>query len=264
MTTLELLEGDCLQVMAALPEKSVDCFICDLPYGCLSSNTNASQKNTGACSWDIKIDLKAFWEQVKRLKKSDNTPVLMFATTKFGNELINSNPSWFRYDLVWDKQRGVSFLSANKMPMRSHEMIYVFSKEGAYYNRVDISGNFPKWEKEEGSVRKGQQVYGNTNELKRTTCVGEEGKRCPLSVIKIKQKASYQMKGQHPTEKPIELYKWLIERYCPEGGTILDPTAGSFNSCFAAFELGRNSIGIEMNHPYFEKACKRADTLNTV
>lgn len=69
------------------------------------------------------------------------------------------------------------------------------------------------------------------------------------------------MKGQHPTEKPIALYKWLIERYCPPHGTVLDPTAGSFNSCFAAYELNRNSIGIEMDKSFYEKACKRADEL---
>jgi site-specific DNA-methyltransferase (adenine-specific) len=70
-------------------------------------------------------------------------------------------------------------------------------------------------------------------------------------------------KGQHPTEKPQQLYKWLIERYCPPGGTILDPTAGSFNSCFAAWELDRNAIGIEKDPGFFEKACKRADSLES-
>ena len=123
MTTL--LKGDCLKVMASLPDKSVDCFICDLPYGQLSiggkpkvTDEKASQygkgriqsSNDGGCSWDIKIDLVEFWKQVKRLCKDEHTPVLMFCNTKFGNELINSNPKWFRYDLVWDKNHGVSFL----------------------------------------------------------------------------------------------------------------------------------------------------------
>ena len=137
-----LLKGDCLEMMKTLKDKSVDCFICDLPYGCLTGGggkekarrlnskgeirTNHSGGVFG-CDWDIKIDLVQFWEQVKRLAKNDHAPVLMFCNTKFGNELINSNPDWFRHDLVWEKSRGVGFLSANKQPLRSHEMIYVFA-----------------------------------------------------------------------------------------------------------------------------------------
>lgn len=243
---LSLHHGDCLEVMKDIPDKSVDLIICDLPYGCL---TTPKMPET-ICSWDIKIDLQAFWEQVRRIRRDDHTPTIHFCTTKFGFELHASNPKEFRYDLVWDKQRGVSFLSANKMPMRSHEMIYVFSKAGANYYRKDIEGDFKAWEKDPNSVRK-NQVY--TNEIKRTG-TGGDGKRCPLSVIDIKQRASYQMKGGHPTEKPMELYKWLIERYSKEGDTILDPTFGSGNSVFAAVELGRNAIGIEMDKAFFDKA----------
>lgn len=260
--SLTLYNGDCLDVMKTIPDASVDLIICDLPYGCLTGGGKIEPVKKAkmygsdaksACAWDIKIDLAAFWEQVRRIRKSHDSPTIHFATTKFGYELIKSNEKEFRYDLVWNKQRGVSFLSANKMPMRSHEMVYVFSKAGAYYNRVDIKGDFPAWEKEPNSIRK-QQVY--TNEIKRTTSSGEAGKRCPLSVIDIKQKASYQMKGGHPTEKPIDLYKFLIERYCPAGGTVLDPTFGSGNSGAAAEALGRNYIGIEKDPGFFEKAAK--------
>ena len=133
--TTTAFNDDCLKVMKDLSDASVDCFICDLPYGCLTTQGKTSKMYTNkgegqnCCAWDIKINLTEFWKQVKRLSKDEHTPVLMFCTTKFGYELIKSNESWFRYDLVWDKQRGVSFLQANKMPMRSHEMIYVFSQK---------------------------------------------------------------------------------------------------------------------------------------
>ena len=256
--SITFLNGDCLQVMKDLSGGSIDCFVCDLPYGCLGNDRRSEKVKKdipdggtyGACIWDIKIDLDEFWKQVKRLAKSDNTPVLMFCTTKFGAELIASNPSWFRYDLVWDKGRGVSFLSANKMPMRSHEMIYIFSKSGAYYNRKDITGDF----KQSGGGRdKGKTVsrqYGATGV--ETT---NSGTRCVLSVIH----ASAHKKGGHPTEKPLDLYKWLLERYCPPGGTILDPTAGSFNSCFAAYDLGLHAIGIEKDDGFYSTACKKMD-----
>jgi site-specific DNA-methyltransferase (adenine-specific) len=181
----------------------------------------------------------------------------MFCTAKFGNELINSNPDWFRYDLVWNKIHGVSFLSANKMPMRSHELIYVFSKKGANYNRIDIEGDFKGTQEGTGNV--GGSVYGCADST-RTKPIHRngtrEGIRCVKSVIEISNKKG---KGKHPTEKPQDLYEWLITRYSKEGDTILDPTAGSFSSCFTAQRLGRNAIGMEMDLGFYEKAKNKAE-----
>lgn len=252
---MNFFKGDCLEVMKSLPAKSIDCFICDLPYGCLSGRAKKCFSDDAmGCDWDIPIDLKKFWEQVKRLAKDDHTPVLMFCTTKFGADLINSNPDWFRYDLVWDKLRGVSFLSANKMPLRSHEMIYVFSKKGAYYKRVDISVEGAKEWKQFGKPKTaGCYSLVRENEVIQPigTITSKEGIRCVKSVIEIPTKS---VRAKHPTQKPAELYKWLLERYCPENGTMLDPTAGSFNSCFTAKSMGLRAIGIEKDSNYFWKA----------
>jgi site-specific DNA-methyltransferase (adenine-specific) len=263
MTTFYL--GDCLEIMKDLSDNSIDCFICDLPYGQLNAkrggkrvgplkdpnnpNSNIVVENK-PCQWDIKLDLDAFWIQVKRLARNEHTPVLMFCSTKFGFDLYNSNPDWFRYDLVWSKERGVAFLLANKKPMTSHEMIYVFSKAGAFYNRIDISGNFTAW--------KGHNQNASTRIVKtasgRNIAEANDGThRCPLSVITIRKPNT---KG-HPTEKPEELYEWLLRRYVPENGTVLDPTAGSFNSCFVADRLGYTAIGIEKEESFFEKAAKK-------
>ena len=264
---MEFLKGDCLEVMKTLPDKSIDCFVCDLPYGCLTGGAGkekAKRKEAGnggvfGCAWDVKINLDLFWTEVKRLAKNDHTPVLMFCTTKFGAELIASNPDWFRYDLVWNKSRGTAFLQANKMPMRSHELIYVFSKKGAYYKRIDVEGiPYFKKSKEEVSEQYGvKRVEGNNT-----------GTRCVLSVIDCLNSAGHHRKGKqgnHPTQKPAELYEWLLKRYCPAEGTILDPTAGSFTSCFIANKLGLKSIGIEMNEEFYDKAnnFKISQELNT-
>lgn len=251
---LTFLKGDCLSVMKDLSSNSIDCMICDLPYGCLGPEKKGggvprpdTEGAFGGCKWDIPIDLEKFWEQVKRVLRNDNSPVIMFCTTKFGYDLIQSNPSWYRYDIVWEKTNAVGFLCANKMPLRSHEMIYIFSKKGAYYNRKDIEGDFKK----AGGGRTKSNVYaGDFDHLQ----PDNEGKRCLKSVICVPNK---KIKGGHPTQKPIELYKMLIERYCPDGGTILDPTAGSFSACFAAHELGRNAIGIEMNEDFYKKAVEK-------
>jgi len=253
-----VLHGDCLEVMKTLADKSIDLFVCDLPYGCLSTGfkatrnttildlrqTNPTPKDLGTtCAWDIKLDLVQFWAQVKRLCKNDHTPVLMFCSTKFGYELIKSNEDWFRYDLVWNKLRGVSFLSANKMPMRSHEMVYVFAKKGATYYRTDTEGK-PYFKKSKG----------HTNEQYGVSRVegDNKGTRCVLSVVDCFNKAGH-VKGTHPTQKPDDLYEWLITRYSNPGDTVLDPTAGSFASVLAAERLGRHGIGIEKDDTFFAK-----------
>ena len=264
MPELTLYNGDCLEIMKELPEKSVDLIICDLPYGCLAAEKGATPfgrnvkgpSNSG-CPWDVKIDLNAFWEQVRRIRKNEHTPTIHFCTTKFGYELIQSNEAEFRYDLVWDKQRGVSFLSANKMPMRSHEMIYVFSKAGAFYERKDITGKFqPYYVKKEGIPSVASTQYGGSNRIESS---GGDGKRCALSVIR--EMGGNRKTNGHPTEKPCDLYRFLIERYCPPGGTVLDPTFGSGNSVFTAYSLGRNGIGIEKDDGFFEKAAKKLNDL---
>jgi len=249
--TATCINGDCLEVMKTLPDKSIDLFLCDLPYGCF--NGGGIKRTTGAfagagCEWDIKIDLTQFWTQVKRLCKNDKTPVLMFCNTKFGVDLITSNPSWFRYDLVWNKNLGTSFLLANKQPMSSHEMIYVFGKKGTFYKRIDhaVEGR--------GSYFRASSDYiGNRCYASKVKEIPEhnitDNKRCPVSVINFPKEQN----KRHPTCKSVELYKWLVERYSNEGDTVLDPSAGSFNSGRASLDLGRNYIGIEKDEKFFNE-----------
>jgi site-specific DNA-methyltransferase (adenine-specific) len=245
------LLGDCIPTMKTLPDKSVDCFICDLPYGQLATpghyaggvEISSNVYGTG-CPWDVKLNLADFWTEVKRLCKNEHTPVLMFCNTKFGYELIKSNEKWFRYDLVWNKERGISFLSVNKMPLKSHEMIYVFSKAGAHYNRIDVMTD------KKGFKRSSETYCRQYNCTKRKNGEREDGTRCVLSVITSHTRT---VTG-HPTEKPEELYEWLLKRYVPEGGTVLDPTAGSFNSIRVAKRLGLKGIGIEKDRSFFWKA----------
>jgi len=258
-----LLLGDCLEKMKGMADESVDLIICDLPFGCLSAkplvipNTENKYRkgcpptDRNGCAWDIKIDLELFWKEIKRIRKNARTPCLMFCTTKYGYELIKSNEKEFRYDLVWDKQRGVSFLSANKMPMRSHEMIYVFSKAGAKYNRIDIKGDFKAYNfKATEDTRAGEWGAKSRTETK-----NDGTTRCVLSVIQNPNKTL--RKSAHPTEKPLDLYKFLIERYSDAGDTVLDPTFGSGNSGLACIELGRKYIGIEKDSNFFWKAVKK-------
>jgi len=118
-----LYHGDCMEIMKTLPDKSVDLFICDLPYG----QTN--------CKWDTPIDLDQFWKEVRRLKRSKNVTCIMFCTTPFGFRLIQSNEKEYKMDLVWLKRNITGGLQSRYRPMRNHEMLYFFYDKSPKYNR---------------------------------------------------------------------------------------------------------------------------------
>lgn len=259
MTTFNIFNADCLEKMKDIPDKSVDLIICDLPYGELSGRAigkNAEKKkcwsgNPDGCQWDIKINLEEFWKQIKRIRKNEKTATIHFCSTRFGVDLINSNPKEFRHDLVWNKMRGVSFLCANRKPMTAHEMVYVFSKVGATYNRIDVPGEPYVVERK---TKKTSTHYNK--EIVDTTI--NTGTRCVTSVINHHNRHS---KNSHPTAKPADLYTWLISRYSNEGDLVLDPTFGSCNSGIACRELNRNYIGIEMNKEFYDAAVERLNVV---
>ena len=203
----------------------------DLPYG------------QTACKWDSVIDLEKMWKQLKRIAKP-NTPFIFFTTTRFGNTLINSNPKWFRYDLVWEKSKQVGFLNANKMPLRTHEMMYVFYDHLPTYNPQKTPGK-PYTCKQGKNIK----VYGKVVD---ETTTENTGDRHPTSIIKASTK-----KGQHPTAKPVDLCEWLIKSYSNESDTILDFTMGSGTTGVACKNLNRNFIGVEMDEAYFKICVER-------
>ncbi len=181
-----LLHGDCLEHMKDLDDDSIDLIFCDLPYGQTS------------CKWDCKIDLEKFWIEVMRIKKL-NTPIFFTTTTKFGVDLINSAPKkcFFRYDIVWVKSAPVGFLSAKKMPMRKHEMVYVFYEKLPYY---DLSSHKHKFIKEVPTKRSGKDGVDNVGMIKNRSKSGMEkinkyNPPLPTSIVKEELDEKYKNKG---------------------------------------------------------------------
>jgi site-specific DNA-methyltransferase (adenine-specific) len=261
-----LLNGDCLECLRDISDNSIDLVILDLPYGQTS------------CNWDIKIDLEQLWIQLKRIGRP-NTPFFFFTTTRFGCDLIAANPKWFRYDLVWEKEKGVGFLNARRQPMRAHEMIYVFYKNQPYY---DIDGNHTKIKNQKTEeTERPTNLYGTVNarvdtkyepglpksvihppevygEFQPRTDIKYEP-RLPLSVLKCGIDREKEFK--HSTQKPVALLEWIIKYYSKEGDTVLDPTMGSGSTGVACNRTGRNFIGIEKDASIFETANNRINSL---
>jgi len=235
-----IYNGDCLEIMPTLADKSVDMILCDLPY------------QTTACKWDVLIPFEPLWKQYKRLIK-DNGAIVLTASQPFTSALVMSNPDMFKYEIIWAKSKPSNFMLAKKQILKQHENVLIFYQNQPTYNPQ-------KWESKpmntvyKGGGYKKDSIIGVEREN-----IDKERKnytdRNPISVIKIndvignsKEKAD----GLHPTQKPVALFEYLIRTYTNEGDTVLDNCAGSFTTAIACMNTNRKYICIEKDKKYFE------------
>jgi len=234
-----LFQGDCLDIMPLIPDKSVQLILVDLPYG------------TTQCKWDSIIDLDLLWKQYKRIIK-DNGAIVLNSAEPFTSVLICSNIKDFKYKWVWDKvNRYTGYANANKMPLKRHEDIVVFYKKLPIYNKQMIDGKPYKYTR-----KKNKEEHLGQNGLTDRIGGSIDGKRNPFDIISITADNKKE-NGLHPTQKPLELMKYLIKTYSNENDMVLDNTMGSGTTCLAAKELNRKFIGIEKEPKYYEIACQR-------
>ena len=233
---INLMKGDCLELMKTIPDGSVDLVLTDPPFG------------TTKCSWDSVIPFEPMWNELKRIIKP-NGAVVLFGAEPFSSLLRCSNIKDFKYDWVWEKSKATGFLNSKRQPLRAHEIISVFySKPPTYTPQMTECVAYNK------GVRKEQtqnDVYGSFDQVE----VKSDGLRFPRSVQYFKTAES---EGSfHKTQKPVALLEYLIKTYTQEGETVLDFTAGSGSTGVAAKNLNRSFIGIELDHNYFEIAKER-------
>ena len=230
-----LFQGDCLDIMPLIPDKSVQLILADLPYG------------TTACKWDSILDLNLLWKQYKRIIK-DNGAIVLTASQPFTTKLISSNYEMFRYEWIWEKTLFSNFALVKKQPAKLHENILVFYKKQPIYNPQMQEGK-PYTDKPR---KRTMGIIDDAIGIKKA--IENKGERYPSSV----QKYSNGNNGtKHPTQKPLELMKYLIKTYSNENDMVLDNTMGSGTTCLAAKELNRKFIGIEKEPKYYEIACQR-------
>ncbi len=234
---MNIIKGNCLEVMKGIPSGTIDLVLADPPYG------------TTQCKWDSVIDLDLMWAELKRIIKPRGA-VILTAAQPFTSVLTCSNLKMFKYDLVWEKPNATGFLNAKKMPLRAHESALVFYNKLPTFNPQMTHGHERKVSKRK-TVN--SECYGKALELAEY----DSTSRYPRSVQKFssdKQKGSY-----HPTQKPVEFMEWLIKSYTNEGDVVLDFCMGSGTTGVAAKNLKRNFIGIELDDKYFEIAKNRLE-----
>lgn len=234
-----IYHGNCLEIMPDIPDKSIDMVLCDLPYGITDYE------------WDKIISMDVLWRIYNRIIK-DNGAIVLTATMKFAVDLINSNRKYFRYDLIWEKTLKVGFANAKRMPLRKHELILVFYKHLPTYNPQGlIKLDKPIHDKKHGGLKK--SVYKDDTLQNAYT---REYTNYPSSILPFANGNNHNV---HPTQKPVELFEYLIKTYTNQGDTVLDNCIGSGTTAIACINTGRNYIGIEADKGYFDVACARVE-----
>ena len=239
---MRLLHGDCLELMAQIPDGSVDMILCDLPYG------------TTACKWDSVIPFEPLWAHYKRVIKR-NGAIVLTASQPFTTALISSNMGMFKYQWIWQKNTITGFMQAKTRPLKSVEDVLVFGnfKVAAQY----FEGTYnPQSE----MVSKGVVAYSNSRKSdhitgNRKAGAAESNSGYPKDVIAFDSAKS----PVHPTQKPVALMEYLIRTYTNEGDTVLDNCMGSGTTGVACANTGRNFIGIEKDDKYFAIAQARIE-----
>ena len=228
-----MFNGDCLELMKDIPDKSIDMILCDLPYG------------TTQAKWDEIIPFDNLWDIYNRVIK-DNGAIVLFGSEPFSSKLRMSNLKMYKYDWIWQKPNGTGFLNAKKQPLRVYENICVFYKKQPTYNPQMRKGEPYIWNSKRGQ----SESYNKHDEINHK--IENAGERFPVNILDFKQE-----RGLHPNQKPIELLEYLINTYTHEGEVILDNTMGSGSTGVAAMNLHRKFIGIELDEKYFEIASNR-------
>jgi site-specific DNA-methyltransferase (adenine-specific) len=226
---------NCFTLMAALPNQSVDAYILDLPYG------------TTACGWDEIIPFAPMWAEVKRTLK----PRGVFVTTAsqpFTSVLIASNIKWFRHEWIIEKSLPTGHLNANKSPMKAHDNLVVFGAgEVNYYPQFAAGKAYRATSGAAGGYVRDKSTANYTTI--------NEGKRFPRSVLRY----SYDS-GDHPTQKPVALYEYLIRTYTQAGELVVDFCCGSGTTALAARNTGRRFICGDITSEYVDIARQRLNT----
>ncbi len=241
-----LLHGDCLDLLAAVPEASANMIFADLPYAHLK---NGRKHEVTKNYWDEPIAIDRLWTALLRAA-SPNCPIVMTATQPFASYLITSQLDNFRYDLIWEKNRPSRFVHAKRMPLLAHESVLIFYRKPPTYNPQMLPGEsyvrrHSRGHSNGANWRPGKQVIPDT------TYNG----RYPRTVLRFNKDEN----TVHPNQKPVALLEWIVKTYTNPGDIVLDPTMGSGTTGVACAKNGRRFIGIEKDENYFALAKDRIE-----
>jgi len=253
-TNIKIAHGDCLEIMKKIPSNSIHLILCDLPYG------------STKCKWDSIIDTTKLWEEYMRILIKPKGVILLFSQQPFTTKLISANYDWYKYNLIWKKNKTTQFLLANYRPMKCTEDICVFSPGGAaaasrttgnmtYNPQGLIPVNIVKKnsEKRIGKMLNQKHHLGENNKLISNTEYKQSFTNYPNEILEF----DIEYDTIHETQKPVKLIEYLIKTYSNENNIVLDNTMGSGTTGIGCIKTNRKFIGIELEKKYFDLSKER-------
>jgi site-specific DNA-methyltransferase (adenine-specific) len=242
----KIYNEDCLEGMKRIPDKSIDMILCDLPYG------------TTACKWDTIIPFEPLWEQYNRVIK-DNGAIVLTATEPFASTLRMKNLNMYKHEWIWNKENAGNFINAKNHPLRVHENVLVFSNGKVNYYPIMTDAD-PKNIRPLGVKKQKTDFMGKVSggEFKPAKKYNPK-KRYPKTILTYNARAKEcnNVNRVHPTQKPVDLFEYLIKTYTNEGETVLDNCMGSGTTAIACINTNRNYIGFELDKHYCDIANER-------
>ena len=229
---IKLYNGDCLEIMKQIDDKSIDAIIADLPYG------------STQCKWDVILPFDRLWSEYNRIIKP-NGAIVLFGAEPFSSLLRVSNIKNFKYDWIWDKKKAPNFRGVKSQPLIPYEVISVFNT--TTYNPQMTKG---KMRQKGGYYSQHEQALSSGTKAK----INDE--YYPKAILEF-TKADNKDSKLHPTQKSLDLMEYLIKTYTKENEIVLDNTMGSRTTGVACVNTNRNFVGIEMDNKYFEIAKRR-------
>lgn len=250
----QIVNGDCLEVMKQIPSDTIHLILCDLPYG------------TTKCKWDSIIDMDKLWTEYRRILIKPTGVIVLFGQQPFTTKLISANYEWFKYNIIWKKNKTTQYLLANYRPMKCTEDICVFSPGGAAaasrhkgnmtynpQNLVPVNIVKKNSEKRIGKMLNQLHHLGPNNKLTSDTEYKQSFTNYPTELIEFEIESS----TIHETQKPVRLIEYLIQTYSNSGEMVLDNTMGSGTTGIGCMNTGRKFMGIELEKKYFELSHER-------
>ena len=243
MNSVQLMQGDCCNILPNLHDSSVDMVFCDLPYG------------TTDCKWDSVIDIHWLFSEYFRIVKK-NGAIVVTASQPFTSQLVYANQKSFKHEWIWKKNAGSNFGTVKFQPMKEHESVLIFSNGGGKvpYNPImqERAESGKSRVKTPVKYNGKPEVYGN-GALEAMVSTRPD-LRYPSSVQNFNRE-----RGLHPTQKPVDLVEYMVRTYSNAGDVILDNCMGSGTTGVACINTNRKFIGIEMDEKYFNIASKRIE-----
>ena len=241
-----LVHADCFDVFPYIADKSVNLILCDLPYG------------TTACKWDSVLPFDKLWKEYERII-TDNGAIVLFGSQPFTSALVMSNPKMFKHQWQWIKNKPTGAFGAKYMPMKANEDILVFGKNKVNYYPIMVKRTeqeFKACYRKNDSMSWGNNIQNHKNNMIIRKSKDEQWFKYPTNILNI-AKDDKRNGSQHPTQKPLELMKYLIKTYSKEDDVVMDNCMGSNTTGLACKELNRQYIGIEKEKAYYDISVKR-------